>query len=318
MRRTITATACAAALTATVAWGQPPGGEGPQKRKTPGVEKKADFPGTPGFQPGTGGPPGTGPVQGFPGPGGPGGPPLKADPQVEAWVKTLTDKMNDPHDAIRESARAALVAVGPPALPALRRLADGNDAKAYTATRLVQQIERAAAMSGMGGGGGFGVSGGLGDPRFGPRPQPNPGGPSAGRQPGEDPRPGAGREGGENPLGRVLGELKLTDEQAAKAEKAIGAYVSRSRELLEAVRSGKIERADVPDAMMKLGMETMAELRRSLTPEQLRRFDELVPSGRSIFPFPGQPGGADRPGRRDDPPGPDQPRRPRSEPDRGP
>jgi hypothetical protein len=132
------------------------------------VEKTTEVPGVPNPQPG-----GT--------PGYPGRPfPEHADPQVEAWVKTLTDKMNDPHDAIRESARAALMAVGGPALPALRQLAAGNDAKAFTARRLVQQIEQNAG--GPGRPPGFGGPGGPpGDPRFGPMPQGGaPGRPTAG------------------------------------------------------------------------------------------------------------------------------------------
>lgn len=317
MWRTITATACAAALTATVAWGQPPGGEGPQKRKTPGAEKKADFPGAPGFQPGSG-PPGTGSVQGFPGPGGPGGPggpPPKADPQVEAWVKTLTDKMNDPHDAIRESARAALVAVGPPALPALRRIAEGADAKAYTATRLVQQIERAAAMWGAGGYGGTG-SGALGQPGGFPG-QPFPGGfgpggapslPGTGRPVPEAPRPDPAPRG-DAPLGRILGELKLTDQQRQQAEKVVSGYATKLREVMDEARSGKLDRGSIRDTITKLADEATAELKRALTPEQRRLFEQLAPEGRPLFPTPFGPGEA-APGRgeRPDPNAPDRPR----------
>jgi hypothetical protein len=264
MRRVTTV--AVALLTAGVAWGQPPGGPRPGGPGR-GVEDEGRIP----------------------------------DPQLVAWVKTLTDKMNDPHDAIRESARAALVAVGPPALPALRRLADGNDAKAYTATRLVQQIERAAAMAGAGG---FGAAGMMGQP--GPFPgQPMPGGfgpgaapPPPGGRPGvgaPDPRPGAGGDPaprGDAPLGRLLGDLKLTDQQRQQAERVVSGYATKLREVMDEVRSGKLD----------------------LTPEQREVFERLVPPGRQLFPTLFGPGEA-APGRgeRPDPAAPDRPRQPRPE-----
>ena len=67
--------------------------------------------------------------------------PAKADPQVEAWLAILLTKITDPHDTVRDSARGAIVAVGPPALPALQKLADGDDsAKAVAAKKMIQAI----------------------------------------------------------------------------------------------------------------------------------------------------------------------------------
>ena len=67
----------------------------------------------------------------------------KPDAAVESWVKVLTEKMNDPHDTIRDSARAGLLAVGRPAVVSLQKLAEGDDAaKANTARNLIAQIER--------------------------------------------------------------------------------------------------------------------------------------------------------------------------------
>src|SRR5260221_146243 len=63
--------------------------------------------------------------------------PAKPDPAVEAWVKILGDKMTDRHDTVRDSARAALVAIGKPALPALQRLADSEDGATATAAKKV-------------------------------------------------------------------------------------------------------------------------------------------------------------------------------------
>src|SRR5262249_44678237 len=73
--------------------------------------------------------------------------PAKADPAVEAWVKLLAEKMTDRHDTIRESARQGLVAVGRPALPILRRLADSDDgAAAEAARKVIARIEHGPAV----------------------------------------------------------------------------------------------------------------------------------------------------------------------------
>lgn len=270
-------TVAVALLTAGAAWGQPPGGPG-------------------------------GPPPGF-GPGGPGGPVEKADPQVEVWVKTLTDKMNDPHDAIRESARAALVAVGNPALPALRGLAGGNDAKAFTARRLVQQIERGPGMGGFAGPGAF-------PSPFGTPPMPVPGGPMGtppGRRPGPDAPPGT-----TVPLRDALDELKLDAKQQSQVEKAIENYTTKLRGLLDGVRGGKIDRDEMREAVPKLIAEATAELNRALTPEQRATLERLIPRGRPLFPTPYQYGETP-PGRpeRGEPNTPERPRTPRPNPDGG-
>ncbi len=105
------------------------------------------------------------------------GPAPKPDAVVEAWLKTLLDKITDPHDTVRDSARGAVVAVGPAALPALQKLAEGDDAaKAVAARKLIGAI----AGRGPGQGG-----------------QPN--------QPGQPGRPGfsgfPGLPGGMGPMG---------------------------------------------------------------------------------------------------------------------
>ncbi len=67
--------------------------------------------------------------------------PPKADATVEAWLKVLLDKSTDAHDVVRDSARAAIISVGPRAIPTLEKVAQGNDpAKAEAARRLVQAI----------------------------------------------------------------------------------------------------------------------------------------------------------------------------------
>jgi len=67
----------------------------------------------------------------------------KPDPAVEAWVKILGEKMTDRHDDVRDSARAAIVTIGKPALPVLQKLAESDDgATATAAKKMIERIER--------------------------------------------------------------------------------------------------------------------------------------------------------------------------------
>ena len=112
-------------------------------RKGPfgGFDKKADPKADPQPEPRRGG--------AQPTPGGRG---ERSDPAVDAWVRVLIEKITDPHDTIRDSARGALVGVGRPALPALERLADGNDgAKAVAAKKVIAMIERTSGRGPMAG-----------------------------------------------------------------------------------------------------------------------------------------------------------------------
>jgi hypothetical protein len=149
----------------------------------------------------------------------------KADPQVEAWLAILLAKITDPHDTVRDSARGAVVAVGQPALPALQKLADGDDsAKAVAARKLITAIQGhsgtgpgaapvpggrgvgfggfgfggmsgpGAEPKGPGGWGGWGGWGGFGPPGMGPM------------GPGRGPKGGGGEEGIEvAPMPRNVG-----------------------------------------------------------------------------------------------------------------
>jgi Spy/CpxP family protein refolding chaperone len=258
---------------------QPPGGEGPRDRKGPQPDRK----GAPGGDEKKGRP--FAEKRNGPPPGERGRGPAKADASVEAWVKVLTDKMNDPHDTVRDSARAALLAVGPEAVPALQKLTEGDDsAKAATARKLIGAI--AGSQRGPGG---PGQPGG-----FGPMPPQPPG------RPGEAGRP--------NPLDRILAELDLTDKQKQQVEAVRAAHQKKAQEVIEKVRAGQIDRQDVRTAMDKLSEDATKELKDVLTADQGKRLDDLTPAGRPLFPPPFPPGG--RAGER---PGPDGPPSPRPE-----
>jgi hypothetical protein len=199
--------------------------------------------------------------------------PAKVDKDVEAWVNVLAAKIADRHDSIRESARHALMAVGKPALPALQKLADGNDgASAEAARRVIAQIENGPD----GHPGPFGPHGFRGEmgphhrgfhmgsptrpgaPGAGPHPGapgagPHPGGapgaggpsphrggpPSFGGAPGRfGPRPGGppglGEPGGPGAMmERAMKDLNLTDAQKTKLQEVLKAQGEKTREVMQ-------------------------------------------------------------------------------------
>jgi hypothetical protein len=107
---------------------------------------------------------------------------------VDRWILTLIDNMTDPHDTIRDSARAGLVTAGHRALPHLRGIASECDsAKAVAAQKVMAEIVRAhgappgsmpsGTMRSFGGGGGSMMGGGFGGPDRNPNPPRGFGGP---------------------------------------------------------------------------------------------------------------------------------------------
>ncbi|MCI0705222.1 MAG: hypothetical protein L0241_29530 [Planctomycetia bacterium] len=236
------------------------------------------------------------------------GGPVKGDASVDAWVKTLVDKMNDPHDVIRDSARAALIAVGPPALPTLRRLAGGTDeAKAVAARKLIAAIERGGqpGQPGRPGGGAGGIGGGPGFP--GPGGPGGPGGMGPARPPGVGPMgPGGPGRPGVGPMGpgglggpgivleRVLGGLELTEKQQKQVKEIMEGHAKKIREFADKVRDGKLEGTEIPKTVEKFQKELLEDFKKVLTEDQFKKLQERFPEGR--FPFPGF-GAGERPGR---------------------
>ena len=154
--------------------------------------------------------------------------PPKPDKELEAWIKVLAEKMTDRNDDIRNSARRALVSVGPAAMFSLKEMTESKDAAtAVAAKNVMMEIGRSTMQQnmmmqrggmpfggpqGMPGMGGWGKmnpqdmnrkAGPGGPPREGERK----GGPEAGRPEGERKgRPEGDRKGGTE--GRPEGERK--------------------------------------------------------------------------------------------------------------
>lgn len=154
--------------------------------------------------------------------------PPKPDKELEAWIKVLAEKMTDRNDDIRNSARRALVSVGPAAMFSLKEMTESKDAATAVAARnVMMEIGRSTMQQnmmmqrggmpfggpqGMPGMGGWGKmnpqdmnrkAGPGGPPREGDRK----GGPESGRPESERKgRPEGDRKGG--PEGRPEGDRK--------------------------------------------------------------------------------------------------------------
>jgi hypothetical protein len=74
----------------------------------------------------------------------------KPDKELEAWIKILADKMTDRNDDIRNSARRALVSVGPAAMFSLKEMTESKDAATAVAARnVMMEIGRSTMQQNM-------------------------------------------------------------------------------------------------------------------------------------------------------------------------
>ena len=76
--------------------------------------------------------------------------PPKPDKELEAWIKVLAEKMTDRNDDIRNSARRALVSVGPAAMFSLKEMTESKDAATAVAARnVMMEIGRSTMQQNM-------------------------------------------------------------------------------------------------------------------------------------------------------------------------
>jgi hypothetical protein len=160
--------------------------------------------------------------------------PPRPDKELEAWIKILAEKMTDRNDDIRNSARRALVSVGPAAMFSLKEMTESKDAATAVAARnVMMEIGRSTMQKnmmmqrggmpfggpqGMPGMGGWGKmnpqdmnrkAGPGGPPREGDRGARPEAGKSEGERKANPPREGDKRpEAGKPEAGRPEGERK--------------------------------------------------------------------------------------------------------------
>ncbi len=212
--------------------------------------------------------------------------PAKEDPAVEAWVKTLAEKLTDKNEAVRNSARAAIVSIGEASLPVLKKMADGKDEAAASAAKsLIARIEGRNRF-------GFGGRG------FPGRPDTQPDRP---RGPGGNAEPGIGL------FNRLIKDLDLTDKQKDKVKGIAVASEKKMRDALEKAHDGgRGDFAKIRDTMKTIQEDMLKGLKDVLTAEQFKKAEKALEGGFGSFggsgrgPFgrggdlPGGPRGPDR------------------------
>jgi hypothetical protein len=206
------------------------------KNNSPAERPGQDRPGVPGAN--NNGPRdfNKGPIPGMGGKGfiNPNMTPPRPDKELEAWIKILAEKMTDRNDDIRNSARRALVSVGPAAMFSLKEMTESKDAATAVAARnVMMEIGRSTMQKnmmmqrggmpfggpqGMPGMGGWGKmnpqdmnrkAGPGGPPREGDRGARPEAGKSEGERKANPPREGDKRpEAGKPEAGRPEGERK--------------------------------------------------------------------------------------------------------------
>lgn len=175
----------------------------------------------------------------------------KQEDPAGAWVATLVGKMKEKDESVVRSVDRALVAMGEKALPTLEKVAAGNDANAERAKRLVDQIKNPRGRrGGRGGAEGRGGRGGRGQGRGG--------------------RGGRGGFGQRDPFAG----LNLSDEQKKKTAAIQEKQNEERRELFEAMRNGEIDRSEIRDAMTELQEKMNADVKKVLTEEQYKKYQE--------------------------------------------
>ena len=185
------------------------------KNNSPAERPGQDRPGVPGAN--NNGPRdfNKGPMPGMGGKGfiNPNMTPPRPDKELEAWIKILAEKMTDRNDDIRNSARRALVSVGPAAMFSLKEMTESKDAATAVAARnVMMEIGRSRMQKNMMmQRGGMPFGGPQGMPGMGGWGKMNPQDMNRKAGPGGPPREGdrgARPEAGKPETGRPEGERK--------------------------------------------------------------------------------------------------------------
>ncbi len=238
----------------------------------------------------------------------------KPDKELDAWIKSLAEKMTDRHDTIRNSARNALISIGSPALPALRQMSQSSDPVTATAAKNVaNQIQMTQPFNrlvmGMPGNP-MGIRGAdwkrQTPPNGGPIPE-GQGRPEGDRKEGDrkanpanPPREGARPDSfrpGFNPEARerLFKELDLNKDTRAKVEDIMAAHQEKVRQLMEKGRSENGDREKITAEMRELQQSMMKAMRETMGDEKFQTFMRNGPNSQGKGGPDGRSQGKDSP-----------------------
>lgn len=231
--------------------------------------------------------------------------PSRPDKELEAWIKILADKMTDRNDNIRNSARRALVSVGPDAMFSLKEMTESKDvATAVAARNVMMEISRSTMQKnmmmqrggmpfggpqGMPGMGGWGKinpqdtnrkAGPGGPPRQGDRK----GGPEADRPEGErkanPPREGdrgARPEAGPEARERMLNDLNLSKDVRAKVEGIMNTQQEKIKDVIAKGREANGDREKIMAEVRELQQNMMMSLKEAMGEDKFQAFIKNAP-----------------------------------------
>lgn len=165
------------------------------------------------------------------------------DEALEAWIKSLTEKIAVENETIRRSVQAAVVAVGQPAIPHLQKVAKSEGKASEEAQRLISRIERA-----------------------GQRRQPGGGEDGGGR----------GARGGAFGGGRFLEQLGLSEDQQKKVDEFNESRAKSMADMREKLMNGEMTREDFREVMSKQREEQNAKMKEILTEDQMKKYEEMM------------------------------------------
>lgn len=169
--------------------------------------------------------------------------PLQPDPALDAWIALLVTRLDDANDAIRRSAGSALVTVGEPALPALRRVAaeEAREKAAGHAQRLIRDIERRGRAKKRGG-----------------------------------PGPWNHDDGGQERFRQALTEAGFTTDQLAAIDAAGKKRHQRTLEVFRQIQDGEIGLDERSEAMRRVNQEIDDALTAALGDEAMARYRDFM------------------------------------------
>ena len=285
------------------------------KNNSPAERPGQDRPGVPGAN--NNGPRdfNKGPMPGMGGKGfiNPNMTPPRPDKELEAWIKILAEKMTDRNDDIRNSARRALVSVGPAAMFSLKEMTESKDAATAVAARnVMMEIGRSTMQKnmmmqrggmpfggpqgkpGMGGWGKMNPqdmnrkAGPGGPPREGDRK----GGPEAGRpeterkgrpegerkaNPPREGDRGSRPEAGPEARERMLNDLNLSKDVRAKVEGIMNTQQEKIKDAIAKGREANGDREKMMAEIRELQQNMMMSLKEAMGEEKFQEFMKNAP-----------------------------------------
>ena len=239
--------------------------------------------------------------------------PPKPDKELEAWIKVLAEKMTDRNDDIRNSARRALVSMGPAAIYSLKEMTESKDAATAVAARnVMMEIGRSTMQQnmmmqrggmpfggpqgkpGMGGWGKMNPqdmnrkAGPVGPPREGDRK----GGPEAGRpeterkgrpegerkaNPPREGDRGSRPEAGPEARERMLNDLNLSKDVRAKVEGIMNTQQEKIKDAIAKGREANGDREKMMAEIRELQQNMMMSLKEAMGEEKFQEFMKNAP-----------------------------------------